>query len=241
MRHLFVDTSQRSGDSVRFDSAQLHYLERVLRLEPGEAIDLVPRGGAEVWSARLEGGRRGLAGATVQTSRPVAPESRTVVRLFLSALKSDRLEWALQKTVELGVDSFFLLRARHSVKAPGQASGERMRSIAENACQQSGRHRLPELGGAIGLAEALERLGTEQGQGVALHPDGAAGLLRDYEPRQGLALSFFIGPEGGFAEEELEALRARGVSMARFDGNILRAETAAVAAATLLLARLGRL
>ncbi|MBI4866078.1 MAG: RsmE family RNA methyltransferase [Candidatus Wallbacteria bacterium] len=241
MRFLFVDREQRSEGSVRFLPAQSHYLGRVLRLEAGDELVLVTRDATAVWGARLGAGKGGPSEATIVDERTVPPPAGRAVRLYLASLKSDRMEWALQKAVELGVDSFQPLATRHCVKVPGRSAQQRELSIAENACQQCGRYRLPELGGTATLDQALERTRSEGGRLVALHPDPAAPALRELDLGEAGPVALVIGPEGGLAAEELARLDSEGAARARFDGNILRAETAALAAATLVLARLGRL
>lgn len=241
MRFLFVDREQRSGNAVRLLPAQSHYLGRVLRLEAGDELVLVARDATAAWVARLGAGKGGPSEATIVDERPVPPPAGRAVRLYLASLKSDRMEWALQKAVELGVDAFWSLATRHCVKVPGRSAQERERSIAENACQQCGRYRLPELGGTATLDQAIERTGSEGGRLVALHPDPAAPALRELDLGDAGPIAVVIGPEGGLAAEELARLDSEGAAKARFDGNILRAETAALAAAALVLARLGRL
>jgi 16S rRNA (uracil1498-N3)-methyltransferase len=242
MRLLFVESGQCSGGRVSLDREQSHYLSRVLRLEAGTELTVVPRGGNSLFRGLLAFERAGAATLTGCREQPLPPAPSPRLTLVVAALKSDRLEWALQKAVELGVDEFRVARSNHSVKIPGDATARRLALVAESACQQSGRCRLPELSVGESLDQSLEHLRQAGAQLLVFHPEPPAALLREVTLVPGRPVACFIGPEGGFSAIEVERLRtpedARAV---RLEGNILRAETAAVAASALLLARLDRL
>ncbi len=242
MRLLFVEPDQCSGERVRLDRDQSHYLSRVLRLEAGCEVRAVPRGGSSLFLGLLAYDRSGAATLTGCREEPLPPVPAPRLTLVVASLKSDRLEWALQKAVELGVDEFRVALSRHAVKIPGDSTARRLALVAEAACQQSGRCRLPELAVGEPLDASLAHVLRAGARILVLHPEPPATLLREavFAPAEPVAC--FIGPEGGFSAAEVERLGASaGAAAVRLDGNILRAETAAVATATLLLARLGRL
>lgn len=244
MRLLFVAPDQCSGERerVRLDREQSHYLSRVLRLEPGAELRVVPRGGNCFLLGTLAFARDGSATLTGCREVPLPPAPAPRLLLVVAALKSDRLEWALQKSVELGVDEFRVAHSDHAVKVPGESAARRLALVAEAACQQSGRCRLPELAVGESLDTALERARQAGARVLLFHPEPPSIPFRELELAPGRPVACFIGPEGGFSAGEVEKLSAaEGGRAVRLEGNILRAETAAVAAATLLLARLGRL
>jgi 16S rRNA (uracil1498-N3)-methyltransferase len=211
--HVFVaDLAQPAlGDDDR------HHLERVLRLRPGEVVTVSDGTGG--WRAcRFElGGRLEPVGPLSVTSRP-AP----AVTVAFALTKGDRPEWTVQKLVEVGVDRIVPLVARHSVvrwdqeKAGRQLT--RLRSVALAAAMQSRQVWLPEVAEVQPFA-AL----AEGGPGVALAQMGGdpPGLDRP---------TILIGPEGGWDDSEL----ASGLAHVTLGPTVLRAETAAVAAAVLL-------
>ncbi len=241
MRFLFVDPDQIARNHLTLAADQVHYLGRVLRLPAGAEIDVVPRGGGRVFRAILEAGKRGLTGAALFGSRSIPPPATPLVEIGLSALKAERIAWAIQKLTELGVDRIHLLRAERSVRIPQGTSASRLTAIAEAACQQSGRHRVPDIEPPITPSELTADLKGRSVQTFLLEPDANLPRLSRWELGSRDPRACLIGPEGGFTPDEVNAAREAGVELAGLDGNILRAETAAIVSATILLSKARRL
>jgi 16S rRNA (uracil1498-N3)-methyltransferase len=209
--HVFV----ADLDQPALDAADRHHLERVLRLRTGEEITVSDGSG---------GWRRCAFGRTLEPLGGVAREPRPVppITVAFAPVKGDRPEWTVQKLTELGADRIIpFVAARSVVRWPSdraRAQVERLRRIAREAASQSRRVWLPEV-------EELSTFGDLAAcRGATLaHPDG--GL-------PSLAPLVLVGPEGGWSDEELGA----GLARMRLGAHILRAETAAVAACTLLAA-----
>ena len=211
--HVFVDQL----DSPTLGDDDQHHLGRVLRLRDGESV--TASNGRGQWRACVwRDGALEVAGEVVVSA---APSVRCAVAF--TPVKGDRNEWAVQKLTEIGIDEVIILApTQHSVVRWSDADKQlrKLRVVAREAAMQSRRVWLPNI---VGLA-ALHEVCAGDGAAVA-DPDGVA-------LHAGVSL-VVVGPEGGFAEEELPA----GVPRVQLGDTILRAETATLVAATLLVAR----
>ncbi|HWC12609.1 MAG TPA: RsmE family RNA methyltransferase [Acidimicrobiales bacterium] len=201
-------------DAPELDPADRHPLDRVLRLRPDEEITVCDgRGG---WRACRMGPTLEPAGPVGREPRP-APE----ITIAFALVKGERPEWAVQKLTELGVDRIVLFIAARSVvrwedeRAIRQAG--RLRRVVREAAMQSRRTWLPEVEDVTTFEDVAARPGA-----ALADPDGGAPALP-----AGLLL---VGPEGGWTAAE----RARGLPRMALGDHVLRTETAAVAAATIL-------
>ena len=211
--HVFVDQL----DSPALGDDDQHHLGRVLRLRDGESV--TASNGRGQWRACVwRDGALEVAGEVVAS----APPSMRCAVAF-TPVKGDRNEWAVQKLTEIGIDEVIILApTQHSVVRWSDADKQlrKLRVVAREAAMQSRRVWLPNI---VGLA-ALHEVCAGDGAAVA-DPDGVA-------LHAGVSL-VVVGPEGGFAEDELPA----GVPRVQLGDTILRAETATLVAATLLVAR----
>jgi 16S rRNA (uracil1498-N3)-methyltransferase len=213
--HVFVDDLSVPV----LDDADLHHLSNVLRLRDGESVSASD--GAGGWRmCEWRGEALCVAGDIVTTA---APSPRVGVAFV--PVKGDRSEWTVQKLTEIGVDDIVVLApTRRSVVRWSNVDKQldKLRIVAREAAMQSRRTHLPTVTGLVPLADALARPGA-----VLADPLGA-------ELGSGpLPALVVVGPEGGFDSEEGPAAVAR-VSLG---GTILRAETATLVAATLLVAQ----
>ena len=211
--HVFVDQL----DTPTLGDDDQHHLGRVLRLRDGESV--TASNGRGQWRACVwRDGALEVAGEVVASA---APSVRCAVAF--TPVKGDRNEWAVQKLTEIGIDEVIILApTQHSVVRWSDADKQlrKLRVVAREAAMQSRRVWLPNI---VGLA-ALHEVCAGDGAAVA-DPDGVA-------LHAGVSL-VVVGPEGGFAEDELPA----GVPRVQLGDTILRAETATLVAATLLVAR----
>jgi 16S rRNA (uracil1498-N3)-methyltransferase len=197
------------------DAADRHHLERVLRLRPGDELTVAD--GAGGW-------RPCRFGPVLEATGDVRhdPEPSPSLTVAFAVVKGDRPEWAVQKLTELGVDRIVpLVAARSVVRWDGHAAGkhvERWRRVAREASVQSRRTRLPVVEQPAGFDQVAERPCA-----ALADPDG--------EPPW-LATTVLVGPEGGWDHAELDAPLPR----LALGPEVLRTETAAVAAGALLCA-----
>jgi 16S rRNA (uracil1498-N3)-methyltransferase len=230
---LFVAAPLNSGAAVALDTAQIHYLVNVLRMTSGDPV-LIFNGMDGEWEARLAGGPRRNAALMVEAQTRPQPRPRSLHYLF-SPLKRARLDYMVQKAVEMGVSCLHPVIMRHTQAE--RVNLDRMRANAIEAAEQCGVLSIPDLAVPLNFAAAIAALGPachlvfcdEDAPGG----DPVATLRADLgEPHEdGAELAVLIGPEGGFGEEERATLLQRPqTSRIALGPRILRADTAAVAA-----------
>jgi 16S rRNA (uracil1498-N3)-methyltransferase len=209
--------------------AVAHHAVRVLRLSAGARIVLFDGRGGEV-EATLEGhGKRWSA--VLGERREVERESPLGVVLVQALASADKMDWVVQKAVELGVSAIVPVRASRSVlKLSGERAEKRVahwREVAVSACEQSGRNRIPAVSPIIDLAEHLAAPG-EGARKLLLDPLDGRRLADLGAP--GASVQLLVGPEGGWSEDELTACRKAGCEGLTLGPRVLRTETAGLAA-----------
>jgi 16S rRNA (uracil1498-N3)-methyltransferase len=233
---LYVAAPLQEGDVVVLDRGQTHYLTTVLRLSAGQRV-LVFNGCDGEWDATIEGGRRSATLRVAERTRPQT-DSGDLHYLF-APLKSARLDYMVQKAVEMGVSRFQPVLTRHG--QIGRVNLDRMRANAIEAAEQCGVLSLPEIAPPAALTGILA---AWQADRHVVFCDEAAAIA---DPLRALAsipahtpLAVLVGPEGGFADDERSALlKLPNVIRLALGPRILRADTAAVAALALVQAAIG--
>ncbi|MDX1653979.1 MAG: 16S rRNA (uracil(1498)-N(3))-methyltransferase [Candidatus Competibacteraceae bacterium] len=217
----------------------LHYLTRVLRLKPGAPLVVFDGRGGE-YRAVLTRVERRRARLRLEDFDPREVESPLAVTLAQAVSRGERMDYTLQKAVELGVTAIQpLLTGRSVVNLAGERQARRLehwQGVVVGACEQSGRNRIPEL---LAPRELEPWLGNFQGRGLLLDPE-AVGSLAQW-PFSQEPLTLLIGPEGGFNPRELAAARGAGFQGVRLGPRVMRTETAGVAALAVLQALWGDL
>ena len=226
-----------------------HHAIRVMRLGVGASLELVDGAGGH-YSGRIERvGRQELVVA-IDGSVRLPPEPRPHLTLLYGLAKRERTEWALQKTTELGVDCIVPCLCSHSVFRPRDREriNRRWLEIVRQATRQSERFRLPRLDSVVDFSDALRRQQGSTNDGAIVRliadlSDDAAEpsrcLKRMPEPPEEVICA--VGPEGGFSAAERSAASAAGFVPLSLGPNVLRSETAAIAATVLLLSYFSRL
>jgi 16S rRNA (uracil1498-N3)-methyltransferase len=225
---FFADAALAIGDAFRLPDDAAHHALRVLRLRNGAPIVLFNGRGGE-YRARL-GTIAGGVVADIDAYDPVERESPLKLTLLQALVATEKLDWIVEKAVELGVDAIAVAPARRSVVRLDAARAakrlEHWRAVARAACCQCGRNRVPVLGYHPSF-EALLSAAAIDSCRLLLLPE-ATGSLPAVAPDRGAAL--LVGPEGGLADDE-QALAVRaGFVPTRLGPRVLRTETAGVAA-----------
>jgi 16S rRNA (uracil1498-N3)-methyltransferase len=261
MHRFFVAPECLQGGEVAIGGAIAHQLYHVLRAAPGDEIVVLDNSGWEHRVALTQVGKEGVRGA-VRGKKLSASEPRTRITLYQAVVRSEKFALVLQKCTEVGVVGFVPVLCERSIIGSladvDQRKLERWEAIIREAAEQSGRAKLPRVAAPLLFREACQRvvgaalLGWEGGASATPPAPGLRPVLRElgapkaerYErsaPPRPFAVNLFIGPEGGFSPEEVELARSHGLRPVSFGPRILRTETAAVAAATMILYEWGDL
>ena len=240
MQRFFVPPEWLAADPVVLTGPLAHQLSRVLRLAPGEQIILLDDTGW-AYEALLEhvAPERALARIVARTQPRTEP--RVHLTLCQALIAEQKLDWVLQKGVELGVSTFVPLATQRSLPARAGANKlARWQRIVTEAAEQSGRARLPRVEAPRAFADCLpppeDALALIGWVDAEAEPLGQVLHALASPPSR---VWLFIGPEGGFAPDEVQWARAAGVRAVSFGPRTLRTETAGLAATSALLYALG--
>jgi len=229
---IFSPHPLASGRSIPLERQAIRHLLKVLRLRDGDSFVLFDGSGQD-YATRLQckGNNDCWAHVAEVTRSEQPPDLR--IHLGIGISRGERMDLAIQKSVELGVYSITPLFTERTVV---QLKGERRASrhfhwlgIIHHACEQSGRSLLPKLEDAIALHHWLTDF---RGQGILLDPLAPTGLRQLARP--GRDITLLVGPEGGLSAEERAAATGKGLQGIRLGPRILRTETAPLAAISAL-------
>lgn len=236
-----------------------HQVRDVIRLDIGERLLLLDNSGDEVLAV-VANSSKASVDVHLLERRPGRSEPAVHITLCQGMLKSTRFEWILEKGTELGVCVFSPIICRRSMAGledVGSSKIQRWQRIIQEAAEQSGRSRLPQLLPIRTLAEALEDITPdalvimpwEEERALALrealhasihtHENVGATLAVARSHRNPSYIVIFMGPEGGLTAEEVALAQRHGVQVVTLGDRILRAETAAIATVANVLYELG--
>jgi 16S rRNA (uracil1498-N3)-methyltransferase len=244
LTRVYVETPLTPGSMVELPPDTASHLARVLRARSGDELILFNGDGRE-FAGAIEAVRGSRVSASVGDSRPVDRESPLAITLVQCVPRGDRMDFIVQKATELGVARIVPVLSQRSVVRldPGQAESKanHWRAVAVSACEQCGRTRLPAIEAARPLLNYLGDSTAGAGPRLVFEPCGPHPPTADPgAPLRAIVdAQIAIGPEGGFASDELEAFRVAGFSRVALGPRVLRAETAAIAAVVWLQARFG--
>lgn len=241
LRRVYVDAPLVAGTRVTLEGGVASHVTRVLRLRVGEALTVFNGSGGE-YASRIEQAHGGRVTVAIGEACAIERESPLTLTLAQGVSRGERMDLVVQKATELGMSALVpVLTERSVVRLAAQQADRRLnhwRAIAIAACEQSGRNRLPSIAPPVPLTDLL-RSASDGSTRLLLSP-GATATLADV-PRLVTAVTVLIGPEGGLAEAEQQAAVAAGFSPVRLGPRVLRTETAAIAALTLLQREFGDL
>ncbi len=240
MHRFFVTGPWKTGDEVVLADDQAHQISQVLRLRPQTLITLLDNNGWAYTVVLTEVNKRVVRGRVTDRT-PASGEPATYLTLYVGLLKADKFEWVLQKGTEIGVSCFVpLLTERSVVQTVSPTKQARWERILTEAAEQSGRGRIPQLRAPVPFSAALSALPPDTLALIPYEQEKTTTLRRvALSPPRPLAL--FIGPEGGWSEHEIALAQQHDAIPITLGPRILRAETAAVVAAALVLYELGEM
>lgn len=234
MFNFFVEDNSRSGNCYYIEGADFNHIKNVVRMHSGDRI-LVSENGmshlCEIVSLEGETCVAEIVEENYQnTDLPVE------IHLFQALPKGDKMEFIIQKTVELGVDKIHPVEMKRCVvkldDKKKKSKVQRWQSISESAAKQSKRCKIPEIGEVISFRQAMAKakemnlflVPYESERGMASTKDALS------EIKSGMKIGIIIGPEGGFEDSEVEEAVAVGGKIVSLGSRILRTETAAMTA-----------
>ncbi|MCK9195084.1 MAG: 16S rRNA (uracil(1498)-N(3))-methyltransferase [Nevskia sp.] len=239
MTRIYVPLPLSSNTELTLPEAAARHVAQVLRMRAGEALTLFNGGGGE-YDAVIETAERRVVSVRVGELRQIDRESMLAVTLAQCVSKGERMDYTIQKAVELGVTTIIpLLSARSVVKLDGERWEKKLehwRGIAVSACEQSGRTRIPTVLVPQKLAHWLDA--PDGSPRLVLAPTAAVSLTA---VPAAAAVSLLVGPEGGLSDEEIAAALRSGCTAITLGPRVLRTETAGVAALAVLQALWGDL
>jgi RNA methyltransferase, rsmE family len=244
--HLNLD-----GKTLYIDGEDVKHISKVLRYGQGDEIEVCDSNGHE-YICRIESVDKTRIDLSIVDEVDINRESRIRVSLYQGVPKSTKMDIILQKLTEAGVDEIVLVNTKRSVvNIKGDKADkkfDRWERIIYEAAKQSKRGLIPKLRGILSFKEALEDMGkndinicpyeVEKSLGIkeALQTGQVKKIL---ENKDEVRVGIFIGPEGGFAEEENEMVKAAGIASVTMGPRIFRTETASIVATAITLYELG--
>lgn len=240
MHRFFVDGVNTQGKNIIITDGDVNHIKNVLRLRCGERI-LVSDGNGMDYQCSISDISDDMVVAQIEDVFRNAAELTTRITLFQGMPKSDKLELIIQKAVELGVYEIVPVMTKRSVvKIDDKKASkkiERYNGIAESAGKQSGRGIIPQVKNFMTFKQAIEyakSLDTniipyEEAEGL----DYSRQVIKDIKGKKSLGI--FIGPEGGFAKEEVDMATGMGAKCITLGNRILRTETAGLAVLSIIM------
>lgn len=235
MPRFFID-SKPNNSEIYIDGEDGRHISRSLRMKVGETLVLCDKMGTD-YHCEIKEINENTVITELLFSEENKTEPKTQVHLFQCLPKGDKLDFVVQKSVELGAVSVTPVLSERCVAKISEKKGDkkiaRLQKIALGAAKQSGRGTIPTVNEPINFKEAI-KLAAKMGNVIFFYELGGI-PLSDMLPNTGDVISIFIGPEGGFSEEEAEFAISNGAKVATLGKRILRTETASVASLSVVL------
>jgi 16S rRNA (uracil1498-N3)-methyltransferase len=219
-----------SGNRAALTGGHARHLAQVLRAQVGQQFDLST--GAEIRRGKIISVHPDRV--EFELGEAIAQSEPAQITVVMSIFKFDRMEWAIEKCTELGVARILPVIAGRTEKhlaAAAAKRAERWRRIVQQAAEQSRRTSVPEIAEPIKFKELLAVTGETR---IVLSEMEQEVMLKHAIPHDAGPVLLAFGPEGGWMEQELSALREAGWKSASLGGTVLRAETAVIAAVSIV-------
>ena len=240
MHRIFLRKSSLSDNPVIIEDEKAHYLSSVLRCKTGDSLIVTDENGSS-YTANVLGASKKQVTIRVTGDYNMSTESGLDIILAQGLLKGEKMDFVIQKTTELGVNAIIpVITERSQLRETRKHA--RWKKIAEEASRQSGRTRIPEISEHYSFMDIFHIPGLISGKGIIFWEEGGEKLSTVTGNLQGADKIFlFIGPEGGFSEQEVLIAAEKGFAVATLGSRTLRAETASITAVSVIQFALGDL
>lgn len=240
MYHFFVTPEQVSEQQIIITGSDVNHIKNVLRMKIGEQVQISDGNNRKYLCAVSEMESKEIT-LDILEHLEIDTELPSKIYLFQGLPKSDKMEWIVQKAVELGVYEIIPVATKRAVVKLDDKKAlkkvERWNSISESGAKQSGRSFIPKVTNVMSYKEALEY--AKSLDHILIPYELAEGMEATREQisqiKGGSSVGIFIGPEGGFEVQEVEAAEAAGAKAITLGKRILRTETAGLAALSILM------
>lgn len=231
MHHFFAPGGDGGSGELMIRGQDVKHIVKVLRMKAGDQLIASDGRDRDYLCEIAETGPDFVRLRVIGDELPSAESSRRIT-LFQGLPKADKMDYIIEKTVELGVSEVVPVEMQRCVMRLEEGKKEKRRQRwqlkAESASKQSGRSLVPEVGPVSSFAAALKRAGELDH--IIVPYESAENMEYTRQTfsavKEGESVGFFIGPEGGFAPEEIEELKAAGAKIVTLGPRILRTETA---------------
>ena len=237
MPKFFFDKTDLVQGQIQLHGENEKHIKTVLRAKEGEELTLCDGEGTD-YQCRISSLADGVQ-LEILSQAPCETEPKTKITLYQGLPKADKMELIIQKCVELGVERIVAVSTERAIVKLDKKEGkklERWQKIAEAAAKQSGRGRIPEVfGQVLKFRDAVAEAREMDAAIIPYEREEQLGLRSFVQSFQGERIGIFIGPEGGFAEEEIALAQENGIIPISLGKRILRTETAGMITAAILL------
>ncbi|MBQ9444340.1 MAG: 16S rRNA (uracil(1498)-N(3))-methyltransferase [Lachnospiraceae bacterium] len=243
MHHFFADPADITDRDIYIRGEDHNHIKNVLRMKPGETLSVSDGISGNEYRCHIEDFEGGAVHCRLDFIKEADTELPAEILVFQCIPKSDKMELVIQKAVELGAAEIIPVASKRCIAHyEGRKAEDRVRrwnQIAKGAAKQSMRARIPEVRKIMGFEEALSYAGKCDVRIIPYELAEGFNTTREIiDPlKEGSSIAVFVGPEGGFAEEEIEKAKEHDIVPVTLGHRILRTETAAMVVLSWLIYR----
>ena len=256
MPRFFISGNVRPGEAAEIEGEDAKHITRILRMGPGDTLDIVDGSGQE-YSARIRTGSvHRVTLDVVSEGSGTSREPAVFITILQGLPKGDKMDKVVRRNTEIGVSRFVPVITERSVPRPDEAAFakrvNRWRRIAEDASKQSGRQRVPDVLDAVGFEDAMQCAAEEKMRCLGREEECLILFPWELETTRGIRdilregggfseVICFVGPEGGFSHDEAENAAMNGARLCSLGPRILRTETCALVLSSIILYEAGEM
>lgn len=244
MHRFFIESNQIEENHINIRGQDVKHIRDVLRLREGDEIEAVCHG--INYFCQIDGLSKDEVIAKIISKKQGKSEPSIEIVLYQGLAKGNRMDFIIQKGTEIGIKEFQVVATKRSVVKIRDGKKEesrinRLQAIGEEAAKQAKRDYIPEVKGILSFDDMIDILKDEENVIVPYESEDDISIGESLKDIRGKQIHLIIGPEGGFADEEIAKLQAIDAKIVTLGPRILRTETAGIVASTIILYELGNL